>query len=154
MVMAFTDEPPEEYRPFEAWPQHITVVPWMQGRRLQATNRISDAVQGTALINITIDSESLLGKNDVAVWMLAPSIALASLQQVVYAAATKVDTKIEDDSYIGDNYRPHITKKLHQPNRIIGESLTLSQLAVVGKHDNHRMVFKNIALCGSDSTKH
>lgn len=152
MVVAFTEH--QQLRSsLPAWPQHMTVVPWMNGHRLQATSRIADAVRLLPPLAVTIDGVENLGINgDTKVWTLEKTTALQNMHRAVLNAANKFDTEIEDSQFTGDCYSPHISQKTGQPELAIGDSLVLSELSIIGRHDTiGKVVLRNIALAGNEA---
>lgn len=150
MVVAFT-APQAERQVFDAWPQHMTIAPWLQGHRLQATNRIVDAANQYGFIEVNIEAEEQFGNGDIAVWTLADNAAVQGLHQAVLQAAVKSGTELQED--IGDVFKPHITKKAAQPQYTIGDTLQLTEISIIGKVGRAKTLFRNIPLCGKGSTK-
>lgn len=145
MVVAFTEHQPDR-REFSVWPQHMTIVPWLQGHRLQATTRITDAVTDFGAFEVVVGAEEQFGEGGVPVWILEANAAIKGLHAAVLGAATKYGTELEDVTYTGDAYRPHITKKAGQSTLHLGQTITVNEISVIGKRSNAKLIFKNIVL--------
>lgn len=153
MVVAFTERQ-ETRQSFGTWPQHMTIVPWMCKYRLQATNRIWSAVSGLAPVRAVVNDTAQYGpKGDVGVWTLEKSAALLSLHQLVMEAAVKYGTELEDATFVGDAYAPHISQKHGQATHNVGEELTFPEVSIIAHHEMlGKTVLRNIQLQGRDET--
>lgn len=151
MVVAF-NEHQETRQSFGTWPQHMSIVPWMCKFRLQATNRIWSAVSDLAPVQAVVNDTAQFGpKGNFKVWTLEKSAALLSLHQLVMEAAVKYGTELEDATFVGDTYAPHISRKRGQVQHSIGDELTFPEISIIANHEMlGKTVLHNILLQGRD----
>lgn len=151
MVAAFTEQWPE-LTSMNAWPQHLTIMPWLLGDRDQAGRKITSICQEFCPLELTVDGQARFGPNhDVPVWTIAANMVLKGLHQAIIGGVGR-HAELENGDFTGDHYRPHITQKPGQPSLEVGDRLVLPMLSIIGKYDEtHKVIYQNIELQGGEA---
>ena len=154
MVVAFTEhQAARQYYGRAPWPQHMTIIPWVERWRAQATTRLTDAMANFGPVHADVVAEAKFGANhDVPAWTLGPCDILQRLHRQVRGAVVAYGTQWAPDVDSELPYRPHVTIKPGQPQHEIGDRLTFSELSVIGYHEVlGKMVFANVNLGGGQA---
>ena len=114
---------------FSHWPLHVTLLHWfyIEAQRIADFREdIERVATSSSPISTRISHEEMFGENaDIAVNVIAPTVALRSLHNQLLQVAESHDGKLEAPQWCGQNYRPHVT---HQESV---SSLTGSQEIVI-----------------------
>lgn len=137
-----------ECQPLPEWPQHMTVTPWMTGDVVPLIEEIEDHIGSSiGTIQALITGEEHFGPhNEVKVWTLEETDLIRSLHTRALELTSRLGTPLEDETFVGLRYRPHITQKPGQPERSIGQRLFLTHVSVVGKVAGQKTILRNIGL--------
>ena len=122
LFLASSLEPLHKGDQFKDWPLHVTVVPWFQVNLYRAfENALGNKIHSLSPVQITGSSEivplrtvggdeALFGpEEDVRVRKLRDIGALASLHDTLLSMIERFDGQLEDTTYTGTHYVPHVT---------------------------------------------
>ena len=156
MIAHFVD-PNFEGRQFDEWPMHITVLPWFNYDKLSAITEIEAAVDNMRACRIALGETALkslgavelFGNDlDVPVRRIGDSTSLGVIHGMLL---NQFHRNLEDKSYIGGNYNPHLTIRNNQDP---GESsiLTIDQLSLVEYGKPLKTIVRNYNLNDQTTT--
>ncbi|MEO8105399.1 MAG: 2'-5' RNA ligase family protein [Candidatus Saccharibacteria bacterium] len=150
LVVAFTDQWPEG-QPLANWPQHMTVTPWMVGDKGVVISAVAAVAAEVKPLEVSISGLDEFGPDhDIPVWTLGPREQLVGLHKAVVRRIGEA-AALDDDTYAGDRYAPHMSVKPSQPRHSLGDRLVLRSLSVIGKDAGQKIIHRNLPLHGQGS---
>ena len=128
------------------WHQHLTVFPWVRGD-LVATGRVLEQFAPTLRpINATVIEAADFGvREPLSVWLLGPEPVLRGLRKVCLALLTNV-ASLENTTFTGEKYTPHITVHRQHSELVQGEELVIRAISLVQKVGDRRLIHKTVEL--------
>jgi hypothetical protein len=145
MAVAFTQAWPVPSQ-MPQWHQHLTIFPWARGDLVAAAQALEEFALVIKPITATVLELSDFGHyTPLPVWLLDPVAALRSLHKIGLASLAGV-AGLENASFSGDNYRPHITVRPHHPPLQSGDRIEIQGISLVQKVGDQRHIYKTIEL--------
>lgn len=145
IAVAFTQPWPDQ-SDMPDWHQHMTIFPWVRGD-LAATGRVLEQfAPALRPINAAVVEGADFGKGQpLPVWLLGPAPVLRGLHKVCLALLNNV-ASLEDATFTGEKYTPHITIHPQHPELAPSEELVIRAISLVHKVGDHRVIYKTIGL--------
>ncbi len=150
MVAALVEHHDEFVRPMGSWPQHITILPWMEGYPHQAIYRMNKAIAGSGAIRATVSGVDSLGADSAEKAWVLESDALHELRKKIADAALRNGTEYVEPAH--SPYLSHVTMREGQPELTLDEEITIHELSVLSWIHGGLIVRKNILLGAADET--
>lgn len=145
MVVHFT-EPHEQGKTMRRWDQHLTIVPWAEGDLEAASTRLERTLSGFSGFEATVYASDNFGPNkNSPVWLIEPTDLLQGLHNAVHRIIKHTAT-IDDETHLGENYKPHITRWPGHPLLHTDDTFKIRNISIVRKTDNIKYIHKNIRL--------
>jgi hypothetical protein len=146
MVVYFTKPQPVGTKMPE-WYQHMTILPWLRGNVQLATKALRSLHDFNDEIFAVAQGEDYFGPNgEVHVKKIRPNPRLQQLHLALKGLVEFAGCHLEDETYAGENYQPHISLKPDQPPIPDGKAFFIDKLSVVQKINNTRLVKAQIDL--------
>jgi hypothetical protein len=145
MAVAFTQPWPDQ-SDMPDWHQHLTIFPWARGdiaATAQALERIAPVIK--PISSLVIEKADFGTKEPLPVWLLGPIPVLRGLHNVCLAYLTGL-ARIEDPTFVGEKYTPHITYHQSDPQFDVGDSLAIGAISLIQKVGDRRVIAKTIEL--------
>lgn len=148
LMVAHLIEPTNVGDTFEAWPLHITLLPWFRTaqtwaeevfRRCAADLRACRVVLGARQLGPV----ALFGEaEDIPVRPIGDSTALGVAHGVLLAS---LHPFLDDKTYIGGSYNPHVTIR-NNPDPGEGAEIDIATLSLIRHGVNHKTVVETVNL--------
>lgn len=156
MIAHFVD-PMLEGRQFDEWPLHITILPWFYESEVDSIRNIEIAAESMRSCRIALGAKAikLLGRVemfgdglDVPVRRINDSTSLGVIHGMLLG---QFHEKLEDKTYIGGNYNPHLTIR---ENNDPGEAseILVNKISLVEYGRPAKTVIKNFELIDETTT--
>lgn len=105
---------------FVGWPAHITLVPWFHiDEPVIAETALYQSIKTIAPFKVSIVGEGMFGHNaNLPVYLLEKSPELMGLYLALTQSLKEAGATFKNESYTGEQFVPHITKKLRWPMHV------------------------------------
>lgn len=122
-----------------AWPLHITLVPWFYGAMDMPLQRALQIVaRPIAPVTVRVGGEALFGPNkDIPVNVISNPEALHELHESLLVAVQTAEGVVENPQFIGDTYTPHITHH-GSGRRHEGDAVQVGDFHLVQLHEQNK----------------
>lgn len=136
-LLAFGIPEFEKGQTFDAWPLHLTVVPWFNVSALEAwrlDRKLRDLTERTRPLHLKIGDAAMMGaRHNVPVRLVDDSKRVDQFHADVLTQVHQAGIEIEDMTHVSYRYRPHITTRHGEE---LQDEYTVTQLALVSLADH------------------
>lgn len=114
----------------ENWPLHITLMPWFETDDLRLRSALEQIVARQKQFSVSIDGIAQFNAT-THVSLLTASLEMSALHRLLVSTVCGVGGKIQDERFIGAQYRPHVTHHEGNPVPAVGTVIHINAVHMV-----------------------